>query len=121
MKIKIILITLITIITINFSYAQSVEGYTLYGKSNGVSLYYKQHKYGVTFRAVNKRNKYVYVKVFNVVSKWTDGKTRKKDVNIGFVGAGKASNGGGLNLDNYSKIESWSFDSWKWSEKSFNY
>ncbi len=121
MKTKAVLTILITIITINFSYAQSVEGYTHHETSKGVSLYYKQHKYGVTFRAVNKRNKYVYVKVFNVISKWTDGRIRKKDVNIGFVGAGKASNGGGLNLDNYSKIKSWSFDNWKWSEKSFNY
>lgn len=121
MKLKIILFILTVVGIFNMSYAQSVEGYTHHGTSNGVSLYYKQHKYGVTFRAVNKRNKYVYVKVFNVVSKWTDGRTRKKDVNIGFVGAGKASNGGGLNLDNYSKIKSWSFDSWKWSEKSFNY
>ena len=121
MKTKILLFLLITIGAISLSFSQNVDGYKYHETSNGVSLYYKQHDYGVTFRAVNKRNKYVYVKIFNVVSKWTDGRTRQKDVNIGFVGAGKASNGGGLNLDNYSKIKSWSFDSWKWSEKAFGY
>ena len=121
MKTKILLFVIAVFGTFSLSFSQNVDGYTYHGSSDGVSLYYKQSEYGVTFRAVNKRDKYVYVKIFNVVSKWSNGKTRRKDVNIGFVGAGKASNGGGLNLDDYSKIKSWSFDSWKWSEKAFSY
>lgn len=120
MKIKFLLFVIVVLGLVSVSFSQNVNGYKLHGSNNGVSLYYKQSDYGVTFRAVNKTNKYVYVKVFNVVSTWTDGRTRRKDVNIGFVSAGKASNGGGLNLDNYSKIKSWSFDKWRWSEKSFN-
>lgn len=121
MKTKTLLLLVFLLGTATKSLSQNLDGYTLHGSSDGVSLYYKQQEYGVTFRAVNKRNKYVYVKVFNVVSTWTDGKTRQKDVNIGFVGKGKASNGGNLNVDNYSKIKTWSFDKWQWSEKSFSY
>ncbi|QJP33566.1 hypothetical protein F0365_03650 [Nonlabens sp. Ci31] len=116
MKSKLLLFLLLTIGGVTTSLSQSVDGYTFHETSNGVSLYYKQSEYGVTFRAINKRDEYVYVKVYNVVSSWSNGKTRRKDVNIGFVGVGKASNGGGLNTDDYSKIKKWSFDSWKWSE-----
>ncbi|MCT4698303.1 MULTISPECIES: hypothetical protein [Tenacibaculum] len=121
MKTRILLLVITIFGAISISFSQNVDGYTFHESSKGVSLYYKQHQYGVTFRAVNKRKKYVYVKVFNVVSTWSNGKTRRKDVNIGFVASNKASNGGGLNNDNYAKIKSWRFDSWKWSEKSFSY
>ena len=99
---------------------QSVEGYTYHGTDGNVSLYYKQNKYGVTFRALNRRNKAVYVKVNNVKSSWSNGQNRRKTVHIGFVKSGGASNGGGLNLDNYAKIKGWSFSGWQWSEKPFS-
>lgn len=121
MKTRILLLLFVFFGAVNLSIAQNVDGYTYHGSSDRVSLYYKQTEYGVTFRAVNKRDKYVYVKVFNVVSKWSDGKTRRKDVNIGGVRTNNASNGGGLNNDNYAKIRSWSFDRWEWSEKPYNY
>ena len=104
MKIKFLLFVIAFFGAISLSFSQNVDGYTFHESSNGVSLYYKQHQYGVTFRAVNKRKKYVYVKIFNVVSTWSNGRTRRKDVNIGFVGSNKASNVGGLNNDNYAKI-----------------
>lgn len=115
MKAKMLVFMVVLLGALNFSFAQSVEGYTYHGTSGNVSLYYKTHDYGVTFRAVNKGDQAVYVKIYNVVSSWTDDKTRQKDVYIGFVGSGKASNGGGLNTDNYAKIKSWSFDKWRWS------
>jgi hypothetical protein len=121
MKTKFLLFVITVFGAVSLSFSQNVDGYTFHGSSDGVSLYYKQHQYGVTFRAVNKRSEYVYVKIFNVVSSWSNGKTRRKDVNIGFVGSNKASNGGGLNTDNYAKIKSWSFDSWEWSDKAFSY
>jgi hypothetical protein len=119
MKIKLLLFAIAIFGAVNLSFSQNVDGYTYHDSDGNVSLYYKQSDYGVTFRAVNKRGNAVYVKVMNVVSKWSNGKTRQKDVNIGFVGSNKASNGGGLNTDNYAKIKSWTFDGWKWSEKAF--
>lgn len=104
---------------ISMSFSQSTDGYTYHETSNGVSLYYKVSKYGVTFRAVNKRSETVYVKVTNVVSTWTDGRTRQKNVIIGRVASQSASNGGGLNNDNYSELKTWKFDSWVWSYKAF--
>ncbi|ARV05881.1 hypothetical protein BTO04_03825 [Polaribacter sp. SA4-10] len=58
--------------------AQSVERYTYHSTDGNVSLYYKQSEYGVTFRALNKRNKAVYVKVNNVKSTWSNGQNRKR-------------------------------------------
>jgi hypothetical protein len=120
MKTKFLLFVITVFGAVSLSFSQNVDGFTYHETNDGVSLYYKQHKYGVTFRAVNKRSKTVYVKIFNVVSTWSNGRTRKKDVNIGYVGSYKASNGGGLNNDNYAKIKSWRFDSWRWSEKPFS-
>lgn len=113
-----LLVSVIGFATSNL-FSQSVEGFKYHGTDGNVSLYYKQTEYGVTFRALNKRDVPVYVRVNNVVSKWSNGKTRKKTVNIGFVKSGGASNGGGLNLDNYAKIKSWTFTSWEWSTKYF--
>ncbi len=121
MKTKLLLFVITVFGVVQLSFSQNVDGYTFHGSDGGVSLYYKQHDYGLTFRAVNKRNKPVYVKVVNVVSTWSNGRTRRKDVNIGFVGSNRASNRGGLNTDNYAKMKSWRFDSWKWSEKPFSY
>ncbi|QNM86469.1 hypothetical protein H9W90_04930 [Polaribacter pectinis] len=119
-KLKFLLLFLtISLLSTEIS-GQSVEGYTYHDTDGNVSLYYKKTQYGVTFRAVNKRDKPVYVKVNNVKSSWTDGRTRRKTVHIGFVNSGRASNGGGLNLDNYAKIKGWSFSSWQWSSKPFD-
>ncbi len=117
--IKITLPVIICLILTSFtSNAQSTEGYTFHESSNGVSLYYKVSDYDVIFKAVNERDKAVYVKVYNVISTWSNGKTREKDVDINFVGAGRASNAGNLNTDNYAKLKTWKFSSWEWSSQA---
>lgn len=121
MKSKLKLLVIVLLSSMSFAFSQNVDGYTFHDRDQGVSLYYKHTKYGVTFRAVNNREETVYVKIVNVVSKWSDGRTRQKDVNIGLVRSGGAANGGGLNLDNYSTIGAWSFDSWKWSNRPYGY
>lgn len=120
MKTKFLLFLITIFGVVNLSFSQNVAGYTFHGSDGNVKLYYKQSEYGLTFRAVNKRDKAVYVKVVNAVSTWTDGKTRRKDVNIGYIGSNKAANGGGLNNDNYAKITGWKFDKWLWSERPFD-
>jgi hypothetical protein len=54
--------------------------------------------------------------VYNVSSAWSDGKTRKEDVSITYIPAGKARSGRYDHSDNYSRMQGrWTFDSWKWS------
>ncbi|TXD52546.1 MULTISPECIES: hypothetical protein [unclassified Polaribacter] len=101
-------------------FSQSTAGYTYHGTDGEVSLYYKVSDYDVIFRAVNQNERTVYVRVHNVSSSWSNGKTKKKTVNIGYVRSGGASNRGGLNLDNYAKLKKWSFSGWEWSTKPFN-
>lgn len=117
MKTKILLFVIAVFGTVSLSFSQNVDGYTRHSTDDGVSLYYKKSDHGIIFRAVNKRNKEVNVKVYGVTYTTEYGNKKGKDILIRWVYPNKASNGG---VSSYGKIRSWSFDRWRWKEGSFN-
>lgn len=117
MKTKILLFLITVFGTISLSFSQDVYGYTHHSTDGGVSLYYKKSDHGIIFRAVNKRNKEINVKIYGVTYTTEYGNKKEKDVLIRWVYPNKASNGG---VSSYGKIGAWSFDRWRWTEGSFN-
>jgi len=111
MRTKILFLTVALCGLFNLSFSQNVDGYKYHGTSNGVSLYYKVSDNGIVFRAVNKSDKEVNVKIKNVSYTSEYGNKKTKDVLIRWVYPNKASNG---SVSSYGKIKSWSFDGWEW-------
>jgi hypothetical protein len=111
-----LLVLIVAMAFVNTVNAQDLDGYKLHETDQNVFLYIKATDQGIIFKALNKRDKEINVRINNVVYTTEYGNVKSNDVLIRWVYPNKASNGG---VSSYGKIMSWKFDSWEWTEKSF--